>query len=133
MSGLLRIQYQINRLKATFKIRIKAIERQLKDSRGAHETKQIQENNPQFIRTNELAIRDANIDQTQARDNLKKQVDDKNSKHTVHRAEVKNRALQEWINAGGDPSQFENAYLNIEPQILNERVFNALSTNKNPQ
>jgi hypothetical protein len=132
MSDLQKFQNQVTRLKKDFKIRMDALEQQLKDARWEPEKERLQEKIAQLKRIYEPAIWNAEIDQTLAEAKQKKQADEQEAIRAAQRAEVKDHALQEFIKAGGDPSQFESAWPIIEQQILNERVINALVGQQKP-
>ncbi len=129
MENSITLKSRLARLQKDYQSRLDALNKQLDNSRFEAERENIQKDIDQlkgaysqaFQRT-ETAIKEA-----EAREQI--EASEQEAKRVANELEVKNRALREWVRAGGNPAQFEASWDTIRAAVLNERVIASL-TNK---
>jgi hypothetical protein len=124
------------RIKADYKVRMDALEAQLRATVYEWQKSEIQNSIDQTKSIFEGAIGRAEINRIKAEAEYQIQKSAQDEKYAAQRAsqedEIKTKALREWVQAGGEPTQFEAAWPAIRQTVLNERVITTLLDQKKP-
>lgn len=130
MESSLALKGHKDQMKKDYQVRVDALRKQLEKSNFEGERSNIQKDIDQLDRAYALAFEriDKSIEMAEGIEVAKNA--EKEAKRVSEELELKNKALREWVRAGGDPNLFESSWATIRDSILNEKVIASL-TSKN--
>lgn len=126
MENSISLKNRLARFRKDYQVRLDALNKRLEAFRFENERVIIQKDIEQLKSAYSKAFErtEAAIKEAEAREQI--EAADLEAKRVADELEVKERALREWVKAGGDPNQFEASWDTIRAAILNERVIASL-------